>query len=74
MEGSYISTGPGPHGQAVGLFKCVSKNPFGAPFSKYMSVRFEDKDGFGNLFKLMSPEDAEYYTVGTVYLINATTP
>jgi hypothetical protein len=70
MEGSYISTGPGPHGQAVGLFICVRK----MAFANRVMVRFESSDNFGMLIQWMSAEDAGYYKLGTVYLINATTP
>jgi hypothetical protein len=70
MEGSYLSTGPGPHGQAVGLFKCLRKTQF----ADRVLVRFEPEDGSGYLVRIMSVEDAEYYTTDTVYLISATTP
>jgi hypothetical protein len=65
-----VSTGPGPHGQAVGLFKCVRKTPV----SGKVIVCFEGADSFGYILREMPSEDSEYYTVGTVYLINATTP
>jgi hypothetical protein len=42
--------------------------------SERIAVAFEATDGLGFISRVMSNEDSEYYTLGTVYLINATTP
>jgi hypothetical protein len=66
-----MSTGPGPHGQAVGLFKVARKT---ALPGGHIAVWFEAVDGLGFMSRIMSPEDADYYVDDAIYLLNATTP
>jgi len=66
-----MSSGPGPHGQAIGLFKVVKKQTLPG---NMVCVTFDAVNSAGILIQIMSSEDARYWQIETVYNILGTTP
>jgi hypothetical protein len=65
-----MSQAGGPHGQHLGVLKCVNKRPLN--HSDKWSVAFVG-DTASAVFTL-SKEDAEYFTEGQSYSFRATQP
>jgi hypothetical protein len=61
-----MSGSPGPHGQIVGTFTCLTKANGNAVFTS--------PAGAGTIVLHLDDEDAEYFTVGQSYEFSATQP
>jgi hypothetical protein len=67
-----MSDAGGPKGQVLGVFKCFSKETLGD--GKIMVLFQDAKDMSYSAWFWLTPEQAEYYTVGQSYEFKTTTP